>query len=445
MPITTQTRLHEPATFPSFWRTNGVKQSMDVGSDKYATGYQTTTSFRSRDRLSGDPDSDFEQTSGSRAAFMQELRSHPYDGPGRTSYDNGHEFSTVDYRVRYLSPRASFSRVYPTFEFRYDGCLPVYGSPLGWATTSFPDQNRINLDGSRAIAMLAPTKPEASLAQFIGELREKLPALVGLETYKKGLSTKTLGSEYLNVEFGLKPFISDLQKLAQSVLHMHEMVRKYKEQSGKNIRRKALLSDETGFNIISNAAGLYIAPPRRNGSEVNLQDYFTLESLQRPGTVYEDSRTRAWFSGAFTYHLAEAHNFFGVMDQFEQQANHLLGTRITPDLVWELTPWSWLVDWFWNVGNFLDNVSLLSNDSSVLRYGYVMHESRVTRIGTLSGLTAISGESPSTLSIAYDITRKSRNRATPYGFGVDVGALSPRRWAILGALGMTKGPGNLGL
>lgn len=445
MVISTQVR-QKTEVIPCQWYASGNKLPMDSFANDYYAGGQITTSYRSKDRVAGDPESDFVQTSGSRAAFMQELRSMPYDGPGRTSYDNGHEFDTTDYTIRYLNQKGILVRNPGPFELRYEGNIVLNGASVGWPSLVPPSSSKVTMDGTRAIAMLMPNKPEAGLAQFVGELREKLPALIGVETYKKGLSTKTIGSEYLNVEFGLKPFISDLEKLARSVLEVHKLVSQYKRDSGRNIRRRALLRDDTDFRMISSNAAMDISLPRRLGSEPNLDTYVTVESRRLGGEVFEDSRELTWFSGAFTYHLSDAHNFITRIDQWEEKANHLLGTRITPELVWELTPWSWLVDWFANVGNFLTNVDMLSNDASVLRYGYVMHYQRVSRTCSRPGLTPVDGVAlPAPLRQVFEITRKQRTRATPYGFGVDVGALSPRRWAILGALGMTKGPGNLGL
>jgi len=34
---------------------------------------------------------------------------------------------------------------------------------------------------------------------------------------------------------------------------------------------------------------------------------------------------------------------------------------------------------------------------------------------------------------------KKRVKATPYGFGLDTDAFTPRQWAILGSLGISRG------
>lgn len=163
-------------------------------------------------------------------------------------------------------------------------------------------------------------------------------------------------------------------------------------------------------------------------------------------TVVDEFYDSAWFSGAYTYYATELNQMFGKLSEYEAKANHLLGTRITPETVWELTPWSWLIDWYSNIGQIVHNASLLSQDSTVLRYGYVMHETHATRSFTVTGLKGnFTNEPLPAVTVSYSIVAKRRTRATPYGFGIDVSSLSPRRWAILAALGMTKGSKSLRL
>jgi len=162
-----------------------------------------------------------------------------------------------------------------------------------------------------------------------------------------------------------------------------------------------------------------------------------------PTTVIDNYHSEAWFSGAWQYHLQDADSFLDRLYYYEQLANHLLGTRFTASTFWELTPWSWLVDWNFDIGRFFKNVDALSSDSLVLRYGYVMHRTECTRIYAKNGLVLQPGASAPISSQSYHtVSRKERLRATPYGFGIDMQALSPARIAILAALGLTKAPGG---
>jgi hypothetical protein len=130
------------------------------------------------------------------------------------------------------------------------------------------------------------------------------------------------------------------------------------------------------------------------------------------------------------------------MVEFERRANIVLGTRLTPDVLWNLAPWSWLVDWFGNVGDVSSNATALSNDNLVMRYGYLTKKVSVTYSYTCPDVRS-NGHKLGSVTTGLINTSLERRRATPYGFGIDLNGLSVAQWAILGALGLTKSPRTL--
>lgn len=140
------------------------------------------------------------------------------------------------------------------------------------------------------------------------------------------------------------------------------------------------------------------------------------------------------------YHLDKGSNFLTKMKYHAQQANIALGTDFNVSTAWEIMPWSWLADWFSDSGDFLRNITYLASDNLVLRYGYVMHTFSETRNIVQRNITPkpLWFGIPETMTQQCVFTIKTRHRATPYGFGLDVEAFSPRQWAILAALGLTK-------
>jgi hypothetical protein len=117
-----------------------------------------------------------------------------------------------------------------------------------------------------------------------------------------------------------------------------------------------------------------------------------------------------------------------------------LGTRITPELIWELTPWSWAVDWFTNAGDVIHNISQLGSDGLVMQYGYAMRHMRVHEYhrGHYSFSDSV-GTHVGTVAREIGSEWKQRVAAHPYGFGIDDTSLSARQTAILAALGLTRG------
>lgn len=382
------------------------------------------------------------QTSGSHAAFLKELKSEDsYRSAFDGSYDNGHEFLSEKHVITYPQINSAASRTNGTYgNLQYTGPLYPYVGTLQPPVANSPSHSKIMADGRELIGMTIPTKPEAGLAQFLGEVKERLPSLIGMSALRDQASAKKIGDEHLNLQFGVKPFINDLRKLAQAVLAAHKMTAQYQRDSGQNVRRRRQLRSDSRYEARGTLSGggaqmghFYFLPLSTefygNSPEVTVGDFYT---------------TDTWFSGAYTYYLSQGHSFLEKMGAYEEKANHLLGTRLNADVVWELTPWSWLIDWFSDVGTFMSNVSLLSEDSLVLRYGYVMHETHATRSYSQVGMQLQQGAvAPTSLSLFYEIVRKQRTRATPYGFNVDLSALSPSRIAILAALGLSKGGTNL--
>jgi hypothetical protein len=122
------------------------------------------------------------------------------------------------------------------------------------------------------------------------------------------------------------------------------------------------------------------------------------------------------------------------------KARYLYGIDPTPEQLWNAAPWTWLADWVANTGDIVSNVQSINSDDLVMRYGYLMQESRFVRETTHLG-TYSSGAGtrlPNAIRGKVTISHKTRIGASPYGFGVTWDGFSPRQIAILTALGITK-------
>jgi hypothetical protein len=93
-----------------------------------------------------------------------------------------------------------------------------------------------------------------------------------------------------------------------------------------------------------------------------------------------------------------------------------------------------------NIGSNIANYSAFQQDGLVMRYGYVMRHVRATRILTSQGTVFKSGPSTPVVT-TYQVVRKDRVQATPYGFGLNPSGFTAKQWAILGALGLSRAPG----
>jgi len=298
---------------------------------------------------------------------------------------------------------------------------------------------RLNLiaAGTTAIARCIPTNPVSGLANFLGELKRdgipKRPGEAMRSEFERGKSLKGLSSEYLNWEFAVRPFYSDMRSFANVVKGHDKILKQYLRDSGKLIRRRYSYPTET--TVVSSIVSSAYYPQGGN----------LPASWFNPGVLHLETKTIVdrWFSGAFCYYLNLDDNVLGKLSLYEQYANKLLGTRLTPELVWNLTPWSWAADWVSNAGDVFHNVSAFLGDGLVMRHGYMMEHKTIIRTYTLDGFSTkstVSGDCrPITLTITQE--RKVRVKASPFGFGLTDANLSARQIAIIAALGINRSAG----
>lgn len=272
--------------------------------------------------------------------------------------------------------------------------------------------------GTTAISRCAPTNPNANLATALGELRnDGLPSLPLLSFWKDRTKDirQNVGSEYLNYQFGWKPMISDIQATAHALRNSQEILQQFIKDSDKGIRRR------------------YHFPEERSTSQYDSVQFLT-GSIRTGytllwGTVTDETVTKRWFSGEFKYHVPGGSDALSSMRRREAELNYLLGTRITPEVLWNLSPWTWMVDWFGNIGDIMSNVSRFGTDSMAMRYGYMMETKEVTRHMESS----FNGKK---LYTRRHLITKRRITATPYGFDTTFSSLSAKQWSILAALGL---------
>jgi hypothetical protein len=366
-----------------------------------------------------------------------------------THFDWGHYFcterSSVHSNMHYLKASGRYSTL--------DYGLEQRGAILfaGWSTpnslyTENENSQRAQADfslGGTAISRARPGKPLIDLANTIGELRtEGLPKMFGSmisrastvrELFRRG------GDEYLNAQFGWAPLMRDVTSLAQLAGQSRHILERYESDIDKLIRRRYHFDD-----IINTSEFTPI------GHEVGtLGLSLPLFSLRHgtSGVVpvgIERTVTKSYFSGGFRFYYPDFPSAFEHLTEIEKQANALLGTRLDPEVLWNLQPWTWMVDWFVNIGDILGNISAFTADNLVMQYGYIMSETEwmqevtypaIFRRVNTSTWQRVSGP----LSNIKYKRRKMRSKASPFGFGLNPDSFTESQWAILGALGMSHG------
>jgi hypothetical protein len=112
------------------------------------------------------------------------------------------------------------------------------------------------------------------------------------------------------------------------------------------------------------------------------------------------------------------------------------------EVLWELAPWSWLVDWFLHLQDTIASNELAANDRLIMHYGYAFEKTVYTTElywRRSSGSAGTWFDVPSRGKYIAETTYKTRLRANPFGFQVQPdGFLNGNQMSILGALGLTK-------
>jgi hypothetical protein len=384
---------------------------------------------------------------GSRAGRSQTNSEILRSAQQNTSpYDNGHEFWTKKQEYILSHPLVNMTNDEP-------GRIDTYRGPLQCAFELFskpnvyfstPEPALLTYYGQRFIDRTRPTQPRADISQFLGELN-RLPTFLidgSLQTFAK--AARLAGGQYLNVAFGWKPFISDLVKWVSNLLTLQKQLEQYLRDSGRVVRRRAEDPRVVNFEVKSTLGfvngGCYFL----DGSDPFGRHYFNTPDSNAAGTaeLWKTTTEQYKFSGAYMYYLETKEDLWSQITLQGQLARKLLGVDLSPNLLYQLAPWSWLVDWVTNLGTAIRLADAFSKDGLVLRYGYLQRETIVDNTMAVKGIR-YDRYNPGLITSTFRTHWKERFRASPYGFALNPNEFSVGQWAILAALGLTKAPGIL--
>lgn len=388
-----------------------------------------------------------------RQTQITESEGHPrpYRYRGR---DNGGPFMT---RRRYVNDdRSETANPQPQYSFKYDQTQsganfrrhsyfgPVYAVNPTLASNypeySSSDAATLDAWGAKAIALCKPTNSVADLGTALGEiLREGLPSMLGASTWKDR-SSKVRGAsgDYLNLQFGWLPLISDVRKAATAYRESAKILKQFERDSGRLVRRQFSFPDikEVTEHVQVSPTPSGNARPWTPTTLGAVGGFFT-GGAPNPGAQLwrtKEREVKRWFSGAFTYYLPRSNSLDGLTRQLAL-ADKLYGVSVDPEMLWNLTPWTWALDWVGNMGDVISNVSDAQTYGLVMPYGYMMEESITKYTYTWIGLNL---PGLSTVSTTFTSHVKLRRAASPYGFGLTWDGFSPKQLSILAALGITR-------
>lgn len=350
------------------------------------------------------------------------------------------------------------------YESTYNGgWIPSFG----WITPDFSldDMSHIGISGffnpdycdptdsgPEAYNKFRPKMEGADMGTFMGESRE-LPGM--LQTSAKGFDyayralggsasskvmPKKIAAQFLNHQFGWIPFIGDLSSFIKTSMNSAKRIAQARRDNGRWIKRRGHLSSQNDLAIVGESKTRYPVNPYLIPSSIDSTFHFgpMFDNGTQPcslTTITKAVRSEIWFAGAFRYWIPSLADPTSVVSNIQNYLN-LYGTRISPSLVWNLTPWSWLIDWFTNIGDNIDNMTSQIQDNCVSKYAYIMQK-RSLSYG-FSSRVRINGVFSEPMEWTYEGLVRARRCASPYGFSISLPDMTARKWAILTALGLSR-------
>jgi hypothetical protein len=376
----------------------------------------------------------------------------------RWPFDTGHEFSTLKVTKQTSHPEV-VARGYGNSYYR--GPLLAADPVPFWTghnsqagddrvTLPFPTSLDITI-GTKFLRSTMPGKSAANLSQLILELIRDLPRIpfdkFDQKLYDRRNLPKNIGSEYLNTVFGWAPLVSDVLKVCEAIVKIDDIIAQYQRDAGpdKTVRRRREM-DAVRTSSIETVdpyarLGFPYGPYALHAIDV-FRDQFGNYPTQPNGfpsprgtlTLEINTYEKYYFVARWMYYLGSDSPIFGELRRVAQIARKALGIRLDLELLWELAPWTWMLDWFVNIGDVLAINTAIASDSHVLQYAYLMRETQVSYKYTHSGVLFGNGKLSGPISDLITQRQKQRVRATPYGFGFNLSGLSATQLAILASL-----------
>jgi len=175
---------------------------------------------------------------------------------------------------------------------------------------------------------LRPDLTELSVPNFLLDLKQ----LSGL--FKLWRTAKSIGHNLaqgnLTLQYGWRPTISDAKRAVHAVLDLQQKLKAWNDRLGKLSRRQATVHTDT-----QSASGSFVYTYYTVKYHAVVQQKATAHLLYRPLPIQEMSNLER--------------NLRGMLDS--------LGFQIDAGIIWDAIPFSFVIDWFLNIGDYVGQFS----------------------------------------------------------------------------------------
>jgi len=293
-------------------------------------------------------------------------------------------------------------------------------NPYQWTTDS-----QLDVDGTFAINQCRPTTPAVDLATSVAELVSE-----GGKFFRLPGQADNLAGEWLNYNLAISPSIATAKDLRNAMKKQDDIIAQYERDAGRLVRRQYapdFWNERSSESGVLNTILARSWDPGNLGAVNYVSDYGAM-------TYATSLHRKRWFSGAFTYPRPPA-----GWRRTLQELDQVYGIIPGPDTIWELMPYSFVADYFSNLGDVLANASSFAEDGLVMPYGYIMQQKLFAADVMWTGPVR-NGTVNKTVQLGahIEVDVRQRRPATPFGFGFSWGSVTPRQLSIVAALGLSR-------
>ncbi|UJQ85029.1 MAG: putative maturation protein [Alehxovirus nemorisadaptatum] len=245
--------------------------------------------------------------------------------------------------------------------FRYSNWMPDLNAaaPSPLSALTLPSAASI---ATTTLATSNPSRPSVGSWNFVYELKDlpgmlheigklKLlrhyaPKELAKEIAKNGTNPKFVSNLHLSIVMGWRPLISDLRKMVDFKRQVDNRMQDLDILFNKNGGLHRSVGKENSRKGISARWS-----ETRTSSSTALADTGTSQII----SVRRDlvTTTKMWGTVRWTNPFPKNWGFSDP--ELRQKAFGLVyGFTLTPKQIWDSFPWSWLIDWVLNVGDYLD-------------------------------------------------------------------------------------------
>nr|URG16511.1 MAG: maturation protein [Leviviridae sp.] len=317
-----------------------------------------------------------------------------------------------------------------SYDSKGDVVYELNDLPMSPSRPPFPDPRNqfgtisgleLNNLGWEILKKTNPNTPHVSVPTVVGESKDLKQLVQGLPrlVQKNGDDLlRRAASANLSWRFGIKPMVNDVLKLFEFQAQVDKRMEYLNRLENKRgINKKVSLGSEKSTTGWSKDKYLYSLSGTIKGQER------TVSTMKMWGSVQWKMYDRRWLPKSYGDKLALA-----------RRLTYGITTHAALATAWELLPWSWLIDWFVDVGGTIaasDNtIPLFPRKICVMRRTEAIRQWRVT---SKPDWITING-------VRFERTEiKERHPAAPFlPFAVSIPVVTAGQWSILGSLAALK-------